>query len=210
LEPELRTDGTVRSNRLLVEFVEGEVGYLAGNKRDLYESHDGQLIGLLDTIIQNRDRHDGNWMVENGRPVPIDHGLPDGHMHAEHFEPGEWEHFMDNPEDWLESHHFWYAPVSPFAKYARLYRTESPGYIAQWLPNRYTKRDIQKLRAVVESLEELFRKFHPSAIDEVYAGRPRDKIGSGRTEGASRSYEAALDRLQMLEDHAKGTVDVLP
>lgn len=34
-----------------------------------------RLIGLLDYLIQNLDRHRGNWMVDNdGEPVAIDHG----------------------------------------------------------------------------------------------------------------------------------------
>lgn len=34
-----------------------------------------RLIGLLDWMFQNTDRHDGNWMInKDGQPVPIDHG----------------------------------------------------------------------------------------------------------------------------------------
>jgi hypothetical protein len=54
-----------------------------GNKHDLYDmvsSQAGVKMGILDTITDNGDRHEGNWMVQTDpvtgreRPVPIDHG----------------------------------------------------------------------------------------------------------------------------------------
>jgi hypothetical protein len=54
-----------------------------GNKHDLYDmvsSQAGVKMGILDTITDNDDRHEGNWMVQTDpvtgreRPVPIDHG----------------------------------------------------------------------------------------------------------------------------------------
>ena len=46
---------------------------------DMVNSRQGAKIGLLDTITDNGDRHEGNWMVQHGpagdtTPVPIDHG----------------------------------------------------------------------------------------------------------------------------------------
>jgi hypothetical protein len=39
-------------------------------------SDDGLLMGLLDTLIDNPDRHGYNWMIDDaGRLYPIDHGL---------------------------------------------------------------------------------------------------------------------------------------
>lgn len=35
----------------------------------------GRLIGLLDVVVDNQDRHQLNWLVEGGEPVAIDHGL---------------------------------------------------------------------------------------------------------------------------------------
>lgn len=218
LEPETRRVGSpgsvtrpareITSNRLMIEYIDGPTGYDGAVDRLTYtrliESKEGKLIGLLDTIIQNRDRHDGNWLIENGKPVPIDHGLPDGHMNSEGYHDGAWH---------------WVAPVSPFANRAKLYSSEY-GLIVKWLDNDYTKRDIQKLRAVVESMESEFRKFDPSARDEALARVQHDaRVSEGLDEGeatpyeyttVSRSYEAALDRLEQLELHAKGTVDLLP
>lgn len=46
------------------------------DRRAIYNSPDAVLLGLVDTIIMNPDRHGGNWMVtdDGNRPVGIDHG----------------------------------------------------------------------------------------------------------------------------------------
>jgi len=36
---------------------------------------DGILMGLLDQVIGNADRNDGNWLVDGKQITPIDHGL---------------------------------------------------------------------------------------------------------------------------------------
>jgi hypothetical protein len=46
---------------------------------DMIDSRQGIKIGILDSITDNGDRHEGNWMVQHGpagktTPVPIDHG----------------------------------------------------------------------------------------------------------------------------------------
>lgn len=42
---------------------------------------EGRLIGLLDLLVYNRDRHNGNWLLlpEVWTPVGIDHGIVDLH-----------------------------------------------------------------------------------------------------------------------------------
>lgn len=42
---------------------------------------EGRLIGLLDLLVYNRDRHNGNWLLLPGAwtPVGIDHGIVDLH-----------------------------------------------------------------------------------------------------------------------------------
>lgn len=43
---------------------------------DVMGSDDALLMGLLDTLIDNPDRHGYNWMIDDaGRLYPIDHGL---------------------------------------------------------------------------------------------------------------------------------------
>lgn len=39
------------------------------------ESDAGLRLGLLDQLIFNGDRNNGNWLIRNGQPVGIDHGL---------------------------------------------------------------------------------------------------------------------------------------
>jgi hypothetical protein len=39
------------------------------------DSDEGWKLGLLDQVIRNTDRNDGNWMVDGDDVVAIDHGL---------------------------------------------------------------------------------------------------------------------------------------
>ena len=68
-------------NRLLImSLVDGEPA--AGKfreaqdiKNDIWNVPNAWRIGILDYLVVNVDRHDGNWMITpNGVPVPIDHG----------------------------------------------------------------------------------------------------------------------------------------
>lgn len=62
-------------------FMEHVTGKTAGASKwervdEAYDRPEAKWIGLLDMLIGNNDRHDGNWMITpDGRPVPIDHGL---------------------------------------------------------------------------------------------------------------------------------------
>ena len=52
--------------------------YIAASEiqKDISKTHNGRLIGLFDLLIENSDRHGGNWFVSpDGEPVPIDHGF---------------------------------------------------------------------------------------------------------------------------------------
>ena len=45
------------------------------SREDLYSSANGWMLGMLDMLIQNHDRHNGNYMFgRDGSIVPIDHG----------------------------------------------------------------------------------------------------------------------------------------
>lgn len=45
---------------------------------DRIDSLDGRLIGLLDLLVVNKDRHPGNWLVlSDGSIAGIDHGIVD-------------------------------------------------------------------------------------------------------------------------------------
>lgn len=45
-------------------------------RRDILATDDAVRIGLLDVLLNNVDRHGGNWMVDDaGAPVAIDHGM---------------------------------------------------------------------------------------------------------------------------------------
>jgi hypothetical protein len=74
--------GVVRTkpDQIWMEYVPGKLG-LAVHKSgvlspDIADSDRGQRIGLLDAVIGNQDRSDGNWIfAPDGQPTPIDHGL---------------------------------------------------------------------------------------------------------------------------------------
>jgi hypothetical protein len=65
----------------------------------------GKEIGLLDFLIENPDRHPGNWMIRDGQVYPIDHG--NSHFAATKYEDEktgkELELFCGSPfsEYWL-------------------------------------------------------------------------------------------------------------
>jgi GNAT superfamily N-acetyltransferase len=45
-------------------------------RQEILATDDAVRIGLLDVLLNNTDRHDGNWMVDGaGGPVGIDHGM---------------------------------------------------------------------------------------------------------------------------------------
>ncbi len=63
------------------EFVEGKTGgkFVQASKlenrdalRELFYTEEGQRIGVLDRVAGNGDRNPGNWIVRDGKPVPID------------------------------------------------------------------------------------------------------------------------------------------
>jgi hypothetical protein len=65
----------------LFELIDGETGLekLFGvdwfDARDLARTDEGIMLGLLDALIDNSDRHEGNWMIDrDGKLVGIDHG----------------------------------------------------------------------------------------------------------------------------------------
>ncbi len=63
---------------IFMEFVVGKQAAAAGSARraKALDTPDAKLIGLLDALVGNGDRHDGNWMITpGGKPVGIDHGL---------------------------------------------------------------------------------------------------------------------------------------
>lgn len=63
---------------IFMGFVAGKVAKRVSFERQIkaIESPEGKLLGLLDALTGNPDRHGGNWMITpDGKPVGIDHGL---------------------------------------------------------------------------------------------------------------------------------------
>lgn len=63
---------------IFMGFVVGKQAAMANweQRAKAFESPDAKRLGLLDAMVGNGDRHDGNWMITPaGKPVGIDHGL---------------------------------------------------------------------------------------------------------------------------------------
>ena len=69
------------SNTFLMNVIDGDIAavdttndYRAG--MDIYNSYNAWMMGLLDSLIGNYDRHEGNYMfTKDNQLIPIDHGL---------------------------------------------------------------------------------------------------------------------------------------
>jgi hypothetical protein len=65
---------------VIMDLVDGDIALNKPNQaqeiqRNMWDYPNAWRIGIMDEIIVNRDRHDGNWMINaKGQPVPIDHG----------------------------------------------------------------------------------------------------------------------------------------
>lgn len=78
----LRAPAVVRSgeHEIEMEHIDGVVGNehdpeVYGPTPEQMRSLDGQLMGILDQIINNMDRNSGNYLLAGDRIVPIDHSL---------------------------------------------------------------------------------------------------------------------------------------
>lgn len=95
-------------------------------------SDDGKRIGLLDVLLMNADRNSGNWLLADGRPVPIDHGL----AYA----------FLDFPGTVDLAN-------GPFADH---YRVRPDAEAPELIDNPLTRADIETARRAIEPLREDF------------------------------------------------------
>jgi hypothetical protein len=142
--------GVVRTNdaEVFMEYVPGsKPGALFLNRYDLDErdgklgefldSRDGRLLGVLDLIVANNDRHDENWLVRpDGSIVGIDHGL-------------SWGTGASSGQDAQSG-----SPRfdSKFAARLNSGRVGDGG----WVPNDLTKADVTWMREQVAALRADF------------------------------------------------------
>jgi hypothetical protein len=95
------------AGEIWMEYVDGELG--GGFDRNprftgMPNSDQGKVLGLIDSLIHNVDRNDGNWMVHDGALVPIDHGAsygewitPDRQPSLEYIHSDFADHYKDGP-----------------------------------------------------------------------------------------------------------------
>ena len=139
-----------RAEEVNMEFMPGQLGidhpavrrqewmHLAEGVPDsLAATKEGRMMGLLDQLIANTDRHNGNWLIEkDGHIHPIDHGYAFGNR------PG--------------------SPLKNGAKPDLIRSGFGQHYYDEWGngwgPNDLTKADIAEIRQRLEKLQPDFEK----------------------------------------------------
>lgn len=123
-----------------------QIGQLADRAGFLIASDEGRIAGLVDLMLENNDRHAGNWLLTD-QPVLIDHGMAFGPYIPTTVAPP----FVtegDVPSLFLTT------TRGPFALH---YVTGATGTRhSRWRPNELTKADIAELRARLDRLGDVF------------------------------------------------------
>lgn len=134
-----------RDHEVNMDFVDGDpvadiipgFGYMKGDTERLTSTHEGRMMGLLDQLIANTDRHNGNWMIrKDARLVPIDHGYAFGNRPGQTLRDG-------GKAAWVRS------------AFAEHYSSPVHGKL-EWQDNDLTKSDIAELRKRMQALKPDF------------------------------------------------------
>lgn len=140
-------------NEINMEFVHGEVAMdhrkmlaMGWNVEDIPEelvsTKQGRMMGLLDQLIVNSDRHNANWMIsEGGNLHPIDHGYTFGNRPGHKLrDAGKAQYVRSGfAKHYVESAQFGYA-------------------VHGWANNDLTKADVAKIRERLVALKADFAK----------------------------------------------------
>jgi hypothetical protein len=133
----------VADNEILMAFMDGQLAdELAYYEEDLalLKTVEGTRMRLLDLLINNQDRHLGNFLVLDGRIQVIDHGFA----------------FMA-----------WSDPAVP-PRWGRPPFVHRPGRAMVWMDNPLTAEDIVVLLRRLESLRPAFHALHRGGwLDDV-------------------------------------------
>lgn len=139
-------------SRIAMEFVPGVTGSKLGNADMLkaQQSRQGKLIDLFDQVVNNTDRHAGNWMFSNGQPIPIDHGLSFGY---------------ERPDEPMRGRAGFGTPFNHFGGWAEL---------------PYSPADMAKLKGIVQGMGPEFERmghadWQAKALQRIAAMTPHAK-----------------------------------
>ncbi|WP_460355639.1 ICP22 family protein [Actinoallomurus acanthiterrae] len=107
-------------------------------------THGAKILGLLDILIQNNDRHNGNWIIIDGNVFGIDHNLA----------------FHDRAID---------TTANSFAEhYADLVKVSDGHYEYVWKHNELSSSDVALIRSRLEALRPEFERLkHPGWYEEM-------------------------------------------
>lgn len=118
--------------------VAGSIPSLAKSKDvmatgEFFDSRDGRRIGLLDALLENPDRHTGNWIVQDdGSITPIDHGL-------------SWDSEQDKEAD----------EATGLGGFTSHY-IDQKGFTGKWRDNDLSPQYVEGLRKRIEALRPVF------------------------------------------------------
>lgn len=119
---------------------------------EFHDSRDGRRIGLLDALVENPDRHQGNWIVhDDGSITPIDHGL-------------SWEAALDS-EDLFPPDR-----ATGLGGFTDHY-IEQKGFTGEWRDNDLSPKYVESLRERLAALRSAFDDAGHSALHDRMMAR---------------------------------------
>lgn len=125
--------------RVAGDIVEAEIEDPNGVLDQYRDTDQGWLIGLLDQVIGNNDRNDGNWLVDDeGNLIPIDHGSS--------WQPLILQRYEGKPVPGYQT------------LFGPLFMDSTNSVDAKWIDNDLSPADIDALRDIMTVLWPEFEK----------------------------------------------------
>lgn len=125
--------------RVAGDIVEAEIEDPNGVLDQYRDTDQGWLIGLLDQVIGNNDRNDGNWLVDDeGNLIPIDHGSS--------WQPTILQRYAGKPIPGYQT------------LFGTLFMDSTNSVDAKWKDNDLHPDDLVELRSIMMTLRPEFER----------------------------------------------------
>lgn len=165
----------ISDDEIYMKYVEDATLGVEANSPEIRNSDDARRVALLDILIENPDRHTSNWLVKDGRVIPIDNGkgwselrIPDGSgRDVSASAPPSMKGVL----------------IQAFAKssYPKYDDVSNPN-MSEWIDNDLSAYGLRKLGENLDALEPEF-----------------DRLGRGYW------FRRMIQRLSQVEQHATGS-----